>query len=100
MSERNRRLQVPLDQDCFHRQKRQAGGHGDPGASVTREAVDRFLAEETERRAAGGRLLAASLMAVDYWYAMKDLLEAAGRGWRRAGERFRACFSLPTFRAA
>jgi predicted DNA-binding protein len=81
MSKLNRRLQVLLDEERYDRLEREAARRGAPVASVVREAVDRLLAEETDRRAAGDRLLAAPPMPVDDWSEIKkELLEAAGRG--------------------
>lgn len=80
MSKLNRRLQVLLDEERFDRLEREAARRGSSVATVVREAVDRLLAEETDRRAAGDRLLAAPPMKVDDWSVMKkELLEAAGR---------------------
>ncbi|HEX2164233.1 MAG TPA: antitoxin [Thermoanaerobaculia bacterium] len=79
MSKLNRRLQVLLDEERYQRLEREAERRGAPVASVVREAVDRLLDEETDRRAAGDRLLAAPPMPVEDWPGMKkDLLEVAG----------------------
>lgn len=81
MSKLNRRLQVLLDEERYDRLEREAERRGAPVASIVREAVDRLLAEETDRRAAGDRLLAAPSMPVEDWPEMKkDLLDAAARG--------------------
>lgn len=81
MSKLNRRLQVLLDEERYERLEREAERRGAPVASVVREAVDRLLAEETDRRAAGDRLLAAAPMPVGEWAEMKkEIVEAAGRG--------------------
>jgi hypothetical protein len=80
MSKLNRRLQVLLDDERFDRLEREAARRGAPVASVVREAVDRLLAEETDRRAAGDRLLAAPPMPVDDWQVVKrEIVEATAR---------------------
>jgi hypothetical protein len=73
MSKLNRRLQVLLDDERYDRLEREAARRG--------EAVDRLLADETDRRTAGDRLLAAPPMQVDDWSETKrEIVEAAGRG--------------------
>lgn len=62
MSRLNRRLQVLLDDERYYLLEREAARRGAPVASVVREAVDRLLAEGTDRRTAGDRLLAAPPM--------------------------------------
>lgn len=73
MSRLNRRLQVLLDEERYDRLEREAARRGSPVVTVVREAVDRLLAEETDRRAAGDRLLAAPPMQVDDWSEMKSV---------------------------
>lgn len=80
MSKLNRRLQVLLDEERFERLEREAERRGAPVASIVREAVDRLLGEEMDRRAAGDRLLAAPPMPVDDWEVIKqEIVEAAER---------------------
>lgn len=81
MSKLSRRLQVLLDEERYERLEQEAERRGAPVASVVREAVDRLLAEETDRRAAGDRLLAAPPMPVGDWDEIKrEIVEAAARG--------------------
>lgn len=77
MATLTRRLQILLDEERYARLERAAARRGAPVAALVREAIDRmFATQESDRRAAGTRLLQAPPMPVEDWDKMKkDLLD-------------------------
>ncbi|HTE84143.1 MAG TPA: ribbon-helix-helix protein, CopG family [Dehalococcoidia bacterium] len=59
-----RRFQILLDDERFHKVEREAGRRGISIAAVIREAIDRLPSREAERRAAALAFLAAEPMEV------------------------------------
>lgn len=82
MATLTRRLQVLLDEERYARLERAAALRGAPIATLVREAIDRlFASKESDRRAAGQRLLNAPPMPVEDWEEMKrDLTEVPDLG--------------------
>lgn len=81
MATLTRRLQILLDEERYARLERAAARRGAPIAALVRDAIDRmFATQESDRRAAGTRLLQAFPMPVEDWDEMKkDLLYTGTR---------------------
>ena len=76
MAEFTRRTQILLDEERYERLRRRAEERGASIGELVREAIDRSLSEDTERRfRAGQALLDAEPIAVDDWPVIEREIE-------------------------